>query len=122
MAQLKVDADPREVGFDPDRLQRVERHFRSYVDDGRLAGWTIVVARRGRVALLAHHGRADLEADRPVADDTLWRIYSMTKPITSVAALMLYERGLLELTDPVSRFIPEFADALKQFQHGLAVT
>jgi CubicO group peptidase (beta-lactamase class C family) len=111
VAQLKVDADPREVGFDPDRLQRVERHFRSYVDDGRLAGWTIAVARRGRVALLAHHGRADLEADRPVADDTLWRIYSMTKPITSVAALMLYERGLLELTDPVSRFIPEFADA-----------
>jgi CubicO group peptidase (beta-lactamase class C family) len=111
VAQLKVDADPREVGFDPDRLQRVERHFRSYVDDGRLAGWTVAVARRGRVALLAHHGRADLEADRPVADDTLWRIYSMTKPITSVAALMLYERGLLELTDPVSRFIPEFADA-----------
>ena len=63
------------------------------------------------MALLAHYGRADLEADRPVADDTLWRIYSMTKPITSVAALMLYERGLLELTDPVSRFIPEFADA-----------
>jgi CubicO group peptidase (beta-lactamase class C family) len=111
VAQLKVDAEPGEVGFDPDRLQRVEEHFRSYVDDERLAGWTIAVARRGRVALLQHYGRADLEADRPVADDTLWRIYSMTKPITSVAALMLYERALLELTDPISRFIPEFADA-----------
>jgi CubicO group peptidase (beta-lactamase class C family) len=111
VAQLKLDAEPGEVGFDAGRLQRVDTHFRSYVDDGRLAGWTIAVARRGRVALLSHYGRADLEADRPVADDTLWRIYSMTKPITSVAALMLYERGLLELTDPVSEFIPAFADA-----------
>ena len=112
MAQLKVDAEPAEVGFDPDRLQRVDAHFRSLrrrrparrLDDrGRPA--------RPGGAALRHHGLADLEADRPVADDTLWRIYSMTKPITSVAALMLYERGALELTDPVSRFIPAFADA-----------
>ncbi|HYH33163.1 MAG TPA: serine hydrolase domain-containing protein, partial [Pseudonocardia sp.] len=111
MAKLEVDAEPEEVGFDARRLQRVETHFRRYVDDGRLPGWTIAVARRGRVALLAHHGLADVEAQRPVADDTIWRIYSMTKPITSVAVLMLYERGLLELTDPVARYIPSFADA-----------
>jgi len=111
VAQLKLQAEPDEVGFDPDRLRRIDTHFRRYVDNGLLAGWTIAVARRGRVVHLAHHGRADLEADRPVADDTLWRIYSMTKPITSVAALMLHERGALELTDPVSRFIPAFADA-----------
>jgi CubicO group peptidase (beta-lactamase class C family) len=110
VAELKVDVEPEEVGFDAERLQRVGSHFRRYVDDGKLAGWTIAVARRGRVALLEHHGLADVEAQRPVADDTLWRIYSMTKPITSVAALMLYERGAFELTDPVSRFIPEFAD------------
>ncbi|TQM15488.1 serine hydrolase domain-containing protein [Pseudonocardia kunmingensis] len=110
MAKLEVDAEPGEVGFDAERLQRVGAHFRRYVDDGKLAGWTIAVARRGRVALLEHHGLADVEAQRPVTDDTLWRIYSMTKPITSVAALMLYERGAFELTDPVSRFIPEFAD------------
>jgi CubicO group peptidase (beta-lactamase class C family) len=111
VAQLKVDAEPAEVGFDPDRLSLLDTHFRRYVDEGLLAGWTIAVARRGRVVHLSHHGRADLESDRPVADDTLWRIYSMTKPITSVAALMLYERGLLELTDPVSRYIPAFAQA-----------
>jgi CubicO group peptidase (beta-lactamase class C family) len=110
VAKLEVEAEPGEVGFDADRLERVGSHFRRYVDDGKLAGWTIAVARRGRVALLEHHGLADVEAQRPVADDTLWRIYSMTKPITSVAALMLYERGAFELTDPVSRFIPEFAD------------
>ncbi|OZM80472.1 serine hydrolase [Pseudonocardia sp. MH-G8] len=111
MAKLEVDVEPGEVGFDADRLQRVGSHFRRYVDDGKLAGWTVAVARRGRVALLEHYGLADVEAQRPVVDDTMWRIYSMTKPITSVAALMLYERGAFELTDPVSRFIPEFADA-----------
>jgi CubicO group peptidase (beta-lactamase class C family) len=111
VAQIKVDAEPGEVGFDGDRLARIDRHFRRYVDDGLLPGWTIVVTRHGRVAHLSHHGRRDLDADLPVTDDTIWRIYSMTKPVTSVAAMMLYEQGALELTDPVSRFIPAFADA-----------
>jgi CubicO group peptidase (beta-lactamase class C family) len=71
------------------------------------------------VVHLTHHGLADVEAGRPVADDTLWRIYSMTKPITSVAALMLYERGLLALTDPVARYVPEFAD-LRVYTGGAA--
>jgi CubicO group peptidase (beta-lactamase class C family) len=119
VAQLKVDAEPEEVGFDPARLQRVDTHFRRYVDDGRLAGWTVAVARRGRVAMLAHYGLADIEAQRPVADDTIWRIYSMTKPVTSVAVLMLYERGLLELTDPVARYIPAFAD-MRVYRGGAA--
>jgi CubicO group peptidase (beta-lactamase class C family) len=119
VAELKVDAEPGEVGFDADRLGRIDSHFRRYVDDGRLPGWTIAVARRGRVAHLAHYGLADLEADRAVADDTVWRIYSMTKPITSVAAMMLYERGALELTDPVSRYIPAFAD-LRVYRAGSA--
>ncbi|WP_214406261.1 serine hydrolase domain-containing protein [Pseudonocardia lacus] len=109
MAQLKVDTEPDEVGFDAARLARIDDHFRRYVDDGRLAGWTVAVTRRGKVAHLTHHGLADVEAGRAVADDTLWRYYSMTKPITSVAVMMLYERGLLALTDPVSRFIPSFA-------------
>ena len=66
--------------------------------------------RPGR-ALLSHHGRRDVESGAPVTDDTLWRIYSMTKPITSVAAMMLYEQGAFELTDPIARWIPAFADA-----------
>ena len=107
---FKVDTEPGEVGLDAGRLQRLDDALRRYVDDGRLAGWTAAVTRRGRVVHLTHHGVADLESGRPVADDTIWRIYSMTKPITSVAAMMLYEHGALELTDPVSRFIPEFAD------------
>jgi CubicO group peptidase (beta-lactamase class C family) len=111
VALIKVDAEPGEVGFDASRLGRIDRHFRRYVDDGLLAGWTVAVTRRGRVAHLSHHGQRDLEAGLPVTDDTIWRIYSMTKPITSVAAMMLYEQGALELTDPVARFIPSFADA-----------
>ncbi|MHA6792646.1 serine hydrolase domain-containing protein [Pseudonocardia bannensis] len=120
MTELKVEADAAEVGFDADRLKRVDTHFRRYVDDGRLAGWTIAVARRGRVAHLSHYGSRDLEAGLSVEADTLWRIYSMTKPITSVAALMLYERGALELTDPVSRYIPSFAD-LRVYKAGSAL-
>lgn len=119
MAELKLDADPEEVGFDPGRLARLDTHFRRYVDDGRLPGWTIVVTRRGRVAHLSHYGMRDLAGQQPVTADTLWRIYSMTKPITSVAALMLVERGALELTDPVARFIPAFAD-LRVYTGGSA--
>ncbi|MEJ8280669.1 serine hydrolase domain-containing protein [Pseudonocardia spirodelae] len=104
------EADPAEVGLDPARLARIDTHFRRYVDDGRLAGWTIAVARHDRLVHLSHHGRRDVDSGTPVTDDTLWRIYSMTKPITSVAALMLAERGALELTDPVSRWIPAFAE------------
>ena len=110
MTELKADVDPAEVGFDPARLDRIDRHFRRYVDDGRLPGWLITVSRQGRLAHVSGYGLRDVEAEQPVEADTLWRIYSMTKPITSVAAMMLYEEGAFELTDPVSEFIPSFAD------------
>lgn len=110
MSEIKIDVEPGEVGFDPGRMARLDRHFARYVDDGRLAGLTVVVSRRGRVVHLAHHGLTDLEAGRPVADDTLWRIYSMTKPVTSVAAMMLVEEGALDLNDPISRYLPAFAE------------
>jgi len=106
-----VEAEPGEVGLDADRLRRIDRHFARYVDDGRLAGWVLAVSRHGRVAHVASHGARDAEDGLPATADTLWRIYSMTKPITSVAAMMLYEEGAFELTDPVARFIPSFADA-----------
>ena len=80
-------------------------------------GWQLQVGRHGQVAHRASYGLADREAGRPVVDDTIWRIYSMTKPITSVALLLLWEEGLLELTDPVSRFIPSFAQ-VRVFDKG----
>jgi CubicO group peptidase (beta-lactamase class C family) len=110
MTELKADTDPAEVGLDPERLERVDRHFRRYVDDGRLPGWLITLSRRGRLVYVSSYGSRDVEAGLPVETDTVWRIYSMTKPITSVAAMMLYEEGAFELTDPVAAFIPSFAD------------
>jgi CubicO group peptidase (beta-lactamase class C family) len=107
---LKAEVDPGEVGLDAQRLQRIDRHFARYVDDGRLPGWLVAVSRRGRMAHVSCHGSRDLEAGLPVEPDTLWRIYSMTKPVTSVAAMILYEEGAFELSDPVSNFIPAFAD------------
>jgi CubicO group peptidase (beta-lactamase class C family) len=104
-------AEPAELGFSADRLARIDRHLERYVADGRLPGWLVLVTRGGRVAHLGWSGRRDLEAGAPVEPDTLWRIYSMTKPITSVAAMMLWEEGAFELKDPVARFIPAFEDA-----------
>ena len=109
-AGLTVEADPASVALITSGLRRLDDHFRRYVDDGRLAGWLLTVSRHGKLAHIARYGQRDAEAGLPVEDDTLWRIYSMTKPITSVAAMMLYEQGALELTDPVSRFIPSFTD------------
>ena len=110
MSELTVEVDAAEVGLDSERLKRIDAHFARYVADGRLAGWLLTVRRHGRLAHVARAGSRDLEAGLPVTDDTVWRIYSMTKPITSVAAMLLYEEGKLALTDPVSAFIPSFGD------------
>jgi CubicO group peptidase (beta-lactamase class C family) len=104
-----VNVDPDEVGLDPDRLERIDAHFAKYVDDGRLPGYQITISRRGRIPYLSSYGSADVEAGRAVETDTLWRIYSMTKPVTSVAAMMLYEQGVFDLTDPISKWLPEFS-------------
>ena len=90
--------------------ERIDAHFAAYVDDGRLPGWSLAVARGGKVAHLATSGRRDVEGDTPVELDTIFRIYSMTKPITSVALMQLYEQGRFELKDRVARYLPEFAD------------
>jgi CubicO group peptidase (beta-lactamase class C family) len=110
VSELKAEVEPAEAGLDAERLRRIDSHFKRYVDDGSLPGWLITVSRRGRLAHVSCYGWRDTEAGLPVEPDTLWRIYSMTKPVTSVAAMMLYEEGAFELTDPVSKFIGSFAD------------
>jgi CubicO group peptidase (beta-lactamase class C family) len=106
---LHAEIDPREAGFDPGRLARIDRHYQRYVDEGKLPGFLALIARDGQVVHVAKGGLRDVEAGTPVQDDTLFRIYSMTKPITSVAAMMLFEEGAFELKDEVARFIPAFA-------------
>ncbi|MFJ4682227.1 serine hydrolase domain-containing protein [Streptomyces sp. NPDC088789] len=110
MAELRREVDPGEAGLDPVALERLDRHFVRLVEQGRLPGFLVAVARGGRVAHLTTHGRRDIAAGLPVEADTLWRIYSMTKPVTSVAALTLVEEGRLALDAPVARYLPEFAD------------
>jgi CubicO group peptidase (beta-lactamase class C family) len=120
VGELTVEVDPAEVGFDGRRLGRLDTHFARYVDEGLLPGWLLLVSRRGRVAHFSTYGRRDIEADQPVEHDTLFRLASMTKPVTSVAAMMLYEQGAFELKDPVSRFIPSFSEA-RVFRSGSAL-
>jgi CubicO group peptidase (beta-lactamase class C family) len=99
---------PESVGFSSARLKRVDQVMQKYVDQGKLPGVLSLVARRGQIAHLSKAGWMDVEAQKPIAFDTLFRIYSMTKPITSVAVMMLYEEGHFFLSDPVAKYIPEF--------------
>jgi CubicO group peptidase (beta-lactamase class C family) len=108
-ARLGPAVEPEKVGMSAKRLARIDDHFARYVDDGRLAGWLTLVARQGQIAHLSTFGRRDLASGAPVEEDTLWRMYSMTKPVTSVAAMMLYEEGRIDLQDPITKWLPEFA-------------
>lgn len=106
-----MQIDPVAAGMDASRLERITGHLRRrYVDAGKIAGCQTLVARHGHVAYFGSLGLMDLERHRPVQPDTVWRIYSMTKPITSVALMTLYEQGHFQLGDPVHRFIPEWRD------------
>ncbi|MGZ6673086.1 MAG: serine hydrolase domain-containing protein [Solirubrobacteraceae bacterium] len=114
-----TEVAPEEVGLDPGRLGRLDAYLDGFVDRGRHKGSLLVITRGGRIAHVSHRGQRDAEAGLPVEPDTIWRIYSMTKPITSVAAMMLYEEGALSLFDPVAKFIPSFED-LRVYRHGMA--
>ena len=106
---MKVDAEA--AGMDAGRLGRIDEHLTArYVEPGKIAGCQVAVARKGVIAHYGAYGLADRERQVPVAEDTIWRIYSMTKPVTGVALMTLYEKGHFQLTDPVSRFIPEWKD------------
>ena len=108
---------PEEVGLSSPRLARIGEHFQRYIDAGKLAGVLTLVARRGQVAYLEPQGHLEMERRRPVTRDAVFRIYSMTKPITSVGLMMLYEQGRFQLDDPVHRFIPSWKD-LRVFVGG----
>ena len=108
---------PESVGLSTDRLNRIASHFNTYVDDGRLPGYTVMIARGGEPAYFYKYGLCDIEAGKPIEEDTIFRIYSMTKPITSVGLMMLYEQGRFQLDDPVSHYLPKFSD-LTVFKDG----
>ena len=110
MGALEFEVEPAAVGLDAGRLGRLDEFLQVTLANGRIPGWVLAVSRSGQLAHVSIAGKRDLGTGRPVEPDTLFRIYSMTKPITAVAAMILYERGAFELSDPVARFIPSFAE------------
>ena len=107
---MQIDARPEEVGLSTPHLARITPWMRRWVDSGKLPGLLVAIVRNDRLAWFETCGYRDVETKRAVEPDTIYRIYSMTKPITTVAALMLYEEGCFQLDDPVAKFIPAFAD------------
>lgn len=101
-------AAPEDVGLSPERLARIASAIQKSVDDGRIAGGVSLVARHGKIAYLQAVGMADRDAHKSMRTDTIFRICSMSKPLTSVAVMMLYEEGRFMLSDPVSDYLPEF--------------
>jgi CubicO group peptidase (beta-lactamase class C family) len=104
------DAKPEAIGLSSARLQRMSDAFKREVDKGTLPGATVMVARRGQIGWFDAIGRQNPAASAPMAHDSIFRIFSMTKPIVSVGIMMLVEDGHFVLGDPVAKFIPEFAD------------
>ena len=102
-------ASPEALGFSAQELEAIKQHIRGYVDRQVLSGVVVVLARDGKIVLADAYGMRDLEQRRPMQFGTIFRIASMTKPLTSTALMMLIEQGRLELDDPVSRYLPEFA-------------
>jgi CubicO group peptidase (beta-lactamase class C family) len=106
-----MELDVARAGFDANRLEQITAHLNeNYVEPQKIAGCQVVVARHGHLAYSRSLGLMDIERARPMADDTIFRIYSMTKPITSIALMQLYERGLFQLNDPIHRVIPSWRD------------
>ncbi|MBU3018408.1 beta-lactamase family protein [Paraglaciecola agarilytica] len=102
--------NPKKVGMSKARLERIEPAMQAFVDEQKLAGTLTLVARKGKVVHVEGVGYRDREAKAPMSEDTIFRIYSMTKPITAVAALTLWEQGKFQMDDPVSKYLPELAN------------
>jgi CubicO group peptidase (beta-lactamase class C family) len=102
--------EPQALGFSAERLNRIDQFYADEVKNGTLPGVVILIARRGKVAHFSALGYADVEKRRPMQTDTIFRIYSMTKPVASTALMMLYEEGRFQMRDPLSKYLPEFAN------------
>ena len=104
-----MEVNAEKAGLDPNRLETISRHLmENYITPGKIAGCQVMVSRGGVPAYFRSFGQMDIERNKPMQEDTIFRIYSMTKPITSVALMMLFEEGRFQLNDPVSRFIPSW--------------
>src|SRR5689334_3066778 len=108
-AEALAPATPEQVGMSSQRLTKIATVFKKEIDEGRIPGAVIAVARKGKLVYYESFGTRDKDAGAPMSKDAIFRIYSMTKPLASVAAMLLVEDGSIQLTDPVSKFLPAFA-------------
>ncbi len=116
---------PEEVGLSSERLEHINKAVLAYVDEKKAAGFVTMVAHRGKVAHFESFGLMDIKSGKAMKPDTIFRIFSMSKPITSAAVMILYEEGHFQLDDPVSKFMPEFKDMkvfVKKTEAGVEVT
>lgn len=118
--QISVCA-PQDVGMSQEKLGRISVAVQGLVDDDKIAGASVLVARKDKVVFFETFGMMDKEAGKPVDEDTIFRFYSMTKPVTSVALMMLYEQGRIKLDDPVSKYIESFKDLKVYDESGVHV-
>ena len=114
--------DAADLGFDPERLAAIRSAMQAYVDDKRVPNLVTLIARRGRIVHLHACGVLSFETGKPATPSSLFRMFSNTKPLAGVATCILYERGLLSPDDPVSRFLPEFADSRVQIPNAPGMT
>jgi CubicO group peptidase (beta-lactamase class C family) len=120
-SNIMITVSPESVGLSQSRLNRINELTDSYISKGKLAGTITMVARKGQVAHFECHGMMNVEEAQSMQEEAIFRLYSMTKPITSVGAMILYEKGCFQLSTPVSRFIPEFKN-LEVFESGTATS
>ena len=109
-SQALPEAAPESLGISSERLNRVDALFESYIAEGRIAGVVVAIARNGKLAHLRTLGRMEMTKSEPMREDAIFRMASMTKPITSTAVMMLYEEGHFLLDDPISKWLPEYAN------------
>ncbi|MBT8220981.1 MAG: beta-lactamase family protein [Bacteroidia bacterium] len=107
---------PESVGISSERLEKLDAVMTSMVDEGKIAGVQTAISRKGKLIHYNTYGKSDLESNSPLSENSLWRIYSMTKPIASVGLMMLYEDGKFQLNDPLEKYLPEFKEM--QVYHG----
>lgn len=120
MAADLRQARPEAVGMSSERLDRIRPFMQQYIDDGKLVGIQTLVARRGRIVHFETVGDLDRNTGAPIEDDSLFRIYSMTKPVVTLAAMMLHEEGRFSLEDPIAKYLPAFRD-VKVLEDGALV-
>ena len=111
-------AKPADVGMDEAKLAELGAAMKKFVDDGKLPGVVSLVARKGKIVHYQAYGKKDLESGSPMTKDTIVRIYSMTKPITGVALMTLFDEGKFKLNDPVEKYLPEFKNLQVAVEDG----